>query len=357
MNSKGQTSSFSYFFMLFAIISNTCLLIRGKMVNGRDLPSSLVSLLISCLLTLILFIPVYKLNKKHSENIVRMSKNKSSIITFILKCIYIAYFFYASSYFMVKYAVFFSQLISGSIHIAFIIALLLFTSAYCAVKGFTILGRCGLIVAFFTLAVNLVVLLSSAPSIDVINYQAMDPPNLSDILTDTEYLSSILFILPICAVLIYRVKGKIGKNYLGWAIGGFLFTVLSIVMVAGIVGSYGKTQYFPVYTLAQSSKITILRGIDGVVFAMFTGGMFIILSLFIICLNNINEKEKSKAGTAVFCAVIFVVACAVYNLEYLQDILFNKYIILIANVISGTVIPLWYLITPGKEVQRNEKTA
>lgn len=344
MNNKTETNAFSYFFMLFMLIPAACLLITNKMVDGNQLVNTLISIAVSMVLILILFIPTYQLNKKKGCNLIDIATSGSKVFSYCIKSIYCVYFIFASVYFITVYCNFLLEAVNSHATVWQVILLLVIVSVYCGLSGFNVICRCGLVVTVVSVAVNAIVLLSGGTQIDYNNYQPIVHLDITDIVSNIEYLVAVLFILPVCAVLLCKVKGKIKRNFIWWTIGGFGLIAVTVTIAAGAVGNYGNTQSYPVYTLAQISKINILRGIDGMIFSMFTAGVVVILSSFMVCLNKTAISSNSKVAATRFAVIIFIAAGAFFNNSYLQELFFNKQLILCASLITGFVIPLGFAL-------------
>lgn len=342
MNKK-LISSMQFFMTLFLCETFLFFGFSKYTLSGGSVFWALLFSVLAGVLPLLAALPSYFLMRDAHKSFSVLLSDWFPRFSLAVKLFYLVCFCVFCAYLLTVYSVFLTEQINRDSSAVVVIALLLLICAFCSAKGTEALTRTAVIVFVFAVFTLLFLLVGLAAKVDMSNLAAVFKDQKEGAADTLVYLG--LSVLPICTLPFFlkNLKGKTMKNLLVFSLLSFVFTAVTAFFLLSVLGPYAQTQNYPAFTLAKMAEISILKGGDGMLFALLTGAVFIFVSLFFITGNKVISAHSSKAFSIAFAVVTFALCMLMRFVPGVFQFFTNKIFLLILSVTAAFFIPLGLL--------------
>lgn len=348
MSRIGKITSGQLFVMFFVSRIIVTMTYSPSLSNGDTLWDHLISVLISFVLTFVLFIPVLCLkNKYRSLSVLDLSVLRFGFVGRGINILYGLYFAFVAIYTLTSYGIFLDNVTDEPIPSALILAAIILTACYGAYKGIESLARFSGIVLVGLVLTLVFMLCALVPSIKPENYESVAYIDGSQIYNGVLLMVSRMSCIPALAVLYPIAKGNICHSASKWVIALFLVMFAFIILLTGAMGNYLSVQLFPIYEAAVVGEFGVFRRLDAFYIGIWTAALFAKVSLFLYLSARSFAKSfrsKSERGWIFPIAFVILITSLIFQTFDFNSILFDKNLWLALTLITAAAIPLILLI-------------
>lgn len=343
-NKKAYITVAQLFSMLFISRLVVSITYSGDVVNNTNIWDYIISSVISFVITFILIIPIYRLFSE--ERSMNVAENSYIMLgrggSIVISIIYALYYILISTYTLTVFINFVSNVINPPIPAILLSFTLVLASCYGASKGIEGLARASSLILFGIVISGIFIVISLLGSLEKENYTPLLYNGLNSMWSGVMYMISHMSSISAMAMLVDRSKGSLKRGIVMWNTSIYLMIALIIILMVGSLGDFLQTQLFPLYTAVSVAKIGTLRNIDALYLGIWTMGIFVKISMFImITMDCTTEFVKSKSrgryslliGGAVFILSVCFSKTEIYN------IIFSNWCLLLLMLLTSVIIP------------------
>lgn len=320
----------------------------GTMSKGSYLWDHILSSGISFLLIFLLVAPVYYLfNMNKSMDILDNSYELIGKSAHIVSSIYAVYFLFTCVHTLALFKVFLSNVINPPISTEVLLTTMVIAACYGAYKGVEGLARTsGIILVFMALAI-IFMGISLCNNIEKINFNPFLYEGNESLLGGIMFMISRSSCIPAMALLFPMAKGDVRKGIFAWNAGIYALVATVVFLMVGSMGDFLKTQLFPVYAAASIAKIGTLEHLDALYLGIWTMGIFIKLSLFLMlsgeCAKKVVGEKVGRLFVLAFGAAVMLLGIFL-NKNAVSSGFFSSPSLLSAMLVTGILIPIACII-------------
>ncbi len=321
-------------------------------INTNDMWEQIISCAVSFIITLIMVMPVYYLNKqyKYTSVLDRSYKSFKKFGSLLVIC-YAIYFLWVLCYSLSLFNLFVTDLMNPQISAVALSVAVIISSVYGAYKGVEAIARTSSLVFIFIIAVAIILIVSLFGQVESKNYTPLLQDGVRPIADGVIFMISKNSCIPVMAILLSKTNAthrQIKKGMFFWSFFVYGFSALIIYVTVGVLGQYLTTQLFPVYTVASVAQIGVLQRLDAVFLGVWTAGLFIKASLFIyiisLCIKRVWGDIQSKISIIISGLIILFVSYGASVFESLANVVFSNYIMLSFTILTAVIIPMVLII-------------
>jgi hypothetical protein len=318
---------------------------------GQSFTVNLLCMLGGMLLCALMFIPAVLIKKRTGSDFLTVAAQKTPKLRLPLACFYCLYFVYAAEYFLIPYTRLFTGKYYTGVSPCVIALLLLAVCVYAAFKGANIVTRFGIFLFAFAIFTNILLFAGSVSSLDFTNNSVLLRGDAESSVRAVVYFAAPAFI----AVIFACLSGGISGFKLRQPLFSLLFTSvkfgLVIFFVAFALGKYAERQDYQSFILSRVAHFGAFAGVESFFTALLTMSVFMIISLFLCCMERTTGKEGRLRTIITLTAIIFALRLIAEFSRFVADVLTNDLIMLIFSFAAAFVIPLAYIWIGGKTAE------
>ncbi len=329
---KGKIAPISIFFMVFISRIIVSLTNVQSVTTGLMKTDILISILASMGLTLILSVPAIYCYKKH--------KNPFDVkwVGFF----YSLYFIYLAGVNVSRFSYFASTTLNPDSQawvFSVIVVICAFYGAYLGIEG---LSRFSAFCFFLLTATIAVVIALSVKNYQEINFYPVIENDIQSIMKNIVFMTSSTMEIILFLCLSKKVNGNPIKPFVWSLIASFFTVFILILFVIAVMGDAASLQAFPLYTLFQLAKVSILQRLDVLYISFWIFGVFLKAAILIYCSSISFKPLKRKYKCMISSVMTFAVA--VLLTEFVQINRISPIVFALPFVIFCVIIPILTLI-------------
>ena len=352
MQNKIKISSSQLFCLLFLSRIITGLTYSPQMVGSEGVWDNIISELFSFLITFVIILPIYFLNKKERElSIVDVAFKINNNYGKAIAVYYIIYFILVGIKTLFNFNLLITNVLNPLIDNQLMMLVIVLISMYAVLKGIEGLVRVSTIILFIMMCIVFFIFITLAMQIDPINYLPVMLDGPSNAINGLNYLVANSSELAAIGFLAVFVNGNIKKGIIFYNTASYVVSTLTIIIVVGAMGSFIKTQFFPIYSASSLAEVGILRRLDSIYLSVFTMGIVAKVSLFLLLFNLTCKKLwgsiYQKRYILIGGFLLFMSNLAVSNFEL--KFVYNTGLFLILTILAVVVIPMILLFYLKKQ--------
>lgn len=326
------------------------------MSGGNYFMDNVLSAIISFILVFVLITPIYYLFKMdQSMNVIDNSYESMGKIGGIIAGIYAIYFIFICVHTIALFKVFLSNVINPSVSTEVLLTAMAIFACYGAYKGVEGLARASGIIIFFMILAIFFIGIFLLNTTDPLNFDPFLYNGTSSLFGGVLFMVSRSSSIPALAVLLPMAKGNVKKGIILWNTSIFSLIIVSVLLMIGSMGDFLKTQMFPVYTAASIAKIGSLQHLDALYLGIWTMGIFIKLSLFLMlsgeCIKKIIGERVGKLSILIFGATVMLLGIFINKNAILTGVFSSEYL-LAFMLLTGVIIPLACIALKRKSIKK-----
>ncbi len=334
--------------LTFMLCACSVILLQNNNVSPKNsFTVNLLCMLGGLAVCAVMFLPPVILKKRFDTDFLTLSGKVTPKLKIPLAALYALYFVYASVYFLLPYTDMFCKKYYPGASPCIIGLCVLAACVYAACKGANIITRFGIFLFVFALAANFLMFGGSIGSVDFANSSFL-------LYTDFESAASafIYFCSPSFIAVIYACLAGDTENFrLSQPFFALLFTALKYALVlffvAFSVGAYAQRQEYQSFILSRVAHFDSFGGIESFFTALATMSVFMIISMFLSCVNKSTGGGGVK-NSAAFALIIFIAAFMAEWNNSVKEIFTNDVILIIFTAVVAVFVPLAYIFTGRK---------
>lgn len=352
MIGKNKVSSLQFFICMFLC---NMFLTLGFMSTGAEKNSILVNVIFTVVgiaFMIISFVPSYMVFNKTGKTSIELLSENFKGFSVIVKLFYLICFSVFISVILNKYTKFLTEQINNEALPVVLFAVFLVIGAFGCFKGMQALFRTAIILFAFSMFALVFVLIGLVPQIDISNAQSFSPNINTQIKSGLETL--FLSLIPITSYVVFSDSLK-GNQKLGIFCSSFatffLFLIIGVFVIL-VIGEYSIMLEYPVSVASKLSRISILKGGDGLLFSSITSAVFLLCYLFFISGSKTIGAYHSKTFSIAFAFITFILATVMNYVPILNDFLSNSLFLSLIAVVAAVVIPVVSYVLLRKRVSK-----
>lgn len=216
-----------------------------------------------------------------------------------------------------------------------IVPIILITSFFCAVKGFEVLSRAGLIISVFTVVFLLYILIEPFYSTD---YSKLNVEFNFDV------LPALIMLYPSVCYMVQnkKIRGEKTSHQVVFSLMSFLTVGLFLLFSSSIGNIY------PVHYLAKSVRYGVFKGGDCLLLALLTVSVLFVIanSALAVCDNS----KKHSINLAVFVGIVLILSLLSAYFHNIQGLILNDLVLLVS---SFTVLLIGFVALCTTKYKKN----
>lgn len=329
--------SSSQLFCLLLLSRGVLSIAHGAFSSSGDIQTASIAAAIAAVLSLLISIPVLCLGSKGRESL-------KSGAGRIISGIYAVYFFYIICVTMTLFTVMRAETSGLRISIIILPLLMIAAAIYGSYKGIEAISRTGTLILFAVAAAFALLCISLSSKCNALNLAPIGSYKISDIINETIIMLGEQSCIPAIIFIYPHIKGSVKKSVILWIVAVFVCIGALALFIASILGDYGSSQSFPVYSWARLSSFGVLQRLDSLFSAIWTAGVFVRLALLFWVLS-VSIKYAIGQKTAKFAPVLLGIAALIISIGSpfngnLREAILNGNALLFATLFCSTVLPL-----------------
>lgn len=342
-NKKACITIVQLFSMLFISRLVVSITYSGDVAQNTNIWDYLVSSLISFLITFLLVIPIYAFfSAEPTMNIVEASSSLLGRAGGVVTVIYAVYFIITCTYTLTVFINFVSNVINPPISTILLSLVVVLASCYGAAKGIEGLARASSLILFGIILSGIFIVISLLGNVEKENYTPLLYNGMHSMWSGVMYMVSHMSSISAMAMLLCRSKGSAKRGIVVWNTSVYLIIALIIILMVGSLGDFLQTQLFPLYTAVSVARIGTLRNLDALYLGIWTMGIFVKISLFILMtmecsVQLVGKKSKGKVSLLIGAIVFILSVC--FSRTEIYSIVFSNWSLLILMLITSVIIP------------------
>ncbi len=340
MKNKSVVTVSQFFICIFLCNLMAVFGIFGGKAEANPFWFNIFTALTGILLFLLFCLPAVKISDKTAKPYSRLLSAGSPSLGIILKLFYALCFVVFASVAVAKYGYFMKEQINSELSLVVLGAVFAALGGFCCYRGVQPLFRTAVILIVFALVAIIFIfsgLLSSFTQVTV-DYKADE---IAGYIKSSGNLI-IFSLIPASAFIVFydSLKGSKRKGVIACAAACFTLFFITGLFIFFVLDDFSKVTKFPAFTLAKISRISMLKGGEGFLFAAVTASLFLFVFLFFSCCSKLLEKSHSKTLSAAISAGVFIVTTLMFFVPALYDFLSDPIFLLIINTLITVIIPL-----------------
>lgn len=330
----------------------------GVMSEGNNLWDHVLSAGISFIVVFLLVLPIYILfSMDKSMNILDNSCFVLGKFGYLISIIYSVYFLFICVHTLSLFKVFLVNVINPPISIFLLLISMSAAACYGAYKGVEGLARtAGIVLIFIGLSV-IFIGVSLFTDMDSINFGPFLYKGNESMISGVMFMISRSSCIPAMALLLPFAKGDAKKGIIVWNISVYALIAAVVVLMVGAMGDFIQTQLFPVYTAASIARIGSLEHLDALYLGIWTMGIFIKLSLFLMLSGECVKKligEKGRKISVITFGLFIALSGYFTNKNNIISGIFSTDFLLWSMLTTGVIIPIICIILRKIKLKRRE---
>ena len=344
MDRKKIISVPQLFSMLFISRMVVDVTYSSSITQSTDIWDHILSAGISFLITFLLVIPIYFLfGMDSSKDIADTSISIMGKVGIIIVLIYAFYYILVCTFTLNIFTNFISNVINPPISIPFLAFAVILSSSYGASRGIEALARSSVILLVIICLFTFLIGISLSAGIEKVNYPPFLYNGTNSMINGVLFMISRTSCIPALTMLLPYAKGNIKKGILFWNLSIYAVIAILIFLIVGSLGDFQSTQLFPVYTATSIAKIGPLEHLDAFYLGIWTTGIFVKMSLFLMLASKCVKRvlgEAAGKGSVLWIAIGVWIWSLVSKNLYDSSWLFSTNVLLSIMLITSIVLPL-----------------
>lgn len=350
MKSKNKVSVLQFFICLFLC---NMFFTFGFMKTGGEKNSLTVNVIfgiVGVILLILSCVPSYMTFCKTGKTTIELVSLHRSFFSIFVKIFYLFCFIVFTCSVVTSFAKFMNYQINSDATPIVIVFIYLLLGALVSYKGMQPLFRVAIIV--FAFAVFSVVFIFGGV-LDLVDFENLNYSSLSLNSQITGAVQTIfLSVIPVTAYVVFSdsLKGNQKLGIFNNAFFTFLIFVILGFFTTAVMGEYSSLLDYPSFILAKLSKISVLKGGEGMLFAVVTASAFLLVYLFFTSAAKTVEAYHSKAFSIAFSLISFILSAIMLYVPAVYSFVASPVFLSVSAIIAAVIIPAFTYVFLRKVV-------
>lgn len=336
-NSKSRYSQIMI--ALFVAVIGIILIQNYDFVN-QSFASSVLSLIIGFVVLIICIIPSMIVKRKTNLSFICFVSRETPSVMIFFSMFYALYFVYVIVNFLLRYSSVFTTTGNRSDAGFFVIFALLAVCVFSSVKGIGAVARSSLFVFAFAVAA---LALFFGGNIGNLDFSSLE----FDFSTGQLQFASAVFAMPAFAAVVFgffEYNSSIRVKNLIWFLCGIAAVLLIVIFfVYFALGDYGTMQSYQIFLLSKTAEFGNVGGIDSFYLSLCAMAVFVLVSLCLICVGRVVNRDENVWCMAIFAAISYVLYLTADYYNSVKEIILNPYVFDFFTLLASFVLPIIYI--------------
>jgi hypothetical protein len=263
-------------------------------------------------------IPIILFLKNDNESgIIKRASCLSENFSKVLCVFYLIEALYFGIITAVRFGIFTGSVMFPDTNMAFFIFIMLIASSYIAFKGIEAAGRSAVIILIPVLFALIFVFATQSDAFDFLNFTHPFSDKLTDIVSSGFYSASRTGELGFIILLSPYVKKHKGRHVFSWITAVTVLIVVTEIVLAGVLGRFGATQLFSMYSLSVLAEFGFIERLDAIITCIWLlcAALKIAIIIFLCetLFSSLFRKRNRLLFIAISCIIIFASSIPLIN--------------------------------------------
>lgn len=297
------------------------------------------------------------IRQDNTQSIIMRAEKLSPFFGKILCVLYFAEAVYFGVITSVRFGIFTGSVMFPDTNIIFFIFMMLAFSAFTAFKGIEAVGRSAFVILFPVLFSLFFVFATQSEDFDLLNLTPAFSSDTGDIFSSALFSASRTGEMALITLMPPFVKKQKSRHIFAFIVAITAVMFVSELVMAAVLGNYGSTQLFGMYSLSVLADFGFIERLD----ALFTcvwllcASVKIAVTLFLssVLLSAFTGKNRRVIYIVVSAVLILLgalpLAGNLINLSWLLNAPVTQILYLLAVVVLPSAVMIW------ERVKKREK--
>lgn len=337
---RNSKSRFSQMMTALFVAVTGIILIQNYNFIYKSYLSGVLSVIIGLALLVIYIIPTRIVSRKTDLCFIDFARRETPTATVFLSMFYALYFVYVTVSFLLKYSSVFTSTgnrkDSGFVIIFILLAVCVFASS----RGIGAVARCSLFVFAFAVISFALIFGGNLSHLDFSGFKLdFDGSQL-------QYDSAVFSMTAFAAVIFgfFEYNGRTRARSIAFLVCGIAVLLMLVVyFVFFALGNYGTMQNYQLFVLSKAADLGNAGGIDSFHLSLCAMSVFILVSLCLICIGRVVNKNKNVWCMSVFAAISYLLYLTADYYNSVREIIINPYLFGIFTFLAAFAVPMIYI--------------
>ena len=297
------------------------------------------------------------LKQDNKSSIIMRASVVSEIFSKILCIFFIVDYLYFGIITSVRFGIFTGSVMFPDTNVTFFVAIMIATSAYIAYKGIESMGRSAVIILIPVLSALIFVFATQIKDFDLLNFTSAFSKGTKDIISSGAYTASRTGEIAFVTLLAPYVKNQKPNHLYKWLFALMAVIFVTEIMISGILGNYGGTQLFNMYSMSVLAEFGFIERMDAIITCMWLlcAGVKISITIFLCetVLTSLFGKRNRILYIAVSSVIILIAAAPLSNNIVSFASLIRSPLAIIFYIANVCLFPASVMI--GEKIKRRAK--
>lgn len=289
----------------------------------------------------VLFMPSYLLHKSSGGDVFSVLFSKNSASRMILSSLYSLLFVLAAVRFISLYVEMLITAVNPQANQFVFAAGIIAVCAYASYKGVYTATRCALI-SFVIIAFSVVMIMLG-------NISGVELSNLYRSNNTAEFFNGAFSLLPVCILpVIFSVtSGSFSHSkraFWGFAAIALITGGALVFFMNTVLADFADGRKFPYFILGKNASFGQTMGFDCLYLICVTLCVFVLVSLFMACINETTGAKRSGKNTIMFSVLIFVMYICTEVFPKAKELVQNDVVFVIISAAYAVILPTYAYI-------------
>lgn len=311
----------------------------GQNTGANSVATNLFITAIGSILLILVCIPSYLVKKKVGESPISVLNCVNNKFSIIIKTLYLLSYFIFACAFLSKYVKFFKYQINREAVEFIIILAIVLLCAFGCYKGVSALFRTNTILFVFFVITLVFIFIGLIDKIDFKNI-SLSIMHINKQLS--QGISTILLtILPLTTYVVFSdfLKGNQKSGIINNALSINALYFIITVCTLFVLGEFTNVLKYPTFILSKEANLSVIKGGDGMMFALITTVIFILIYLFFISGSLVIDAKKSKLYPICYALALLVATSVTVYIPTVYNFITNTLFLSILAIFLLVVIP------------------
>lgn len=337
---RNSKSRFSQMMIALFVAMTGIILIQNYTFIYKSYMSGVLSVIIGLAVFLIYIIPTRIISRKTDLSFIDFARRETPSATVFLSMFYALYFVYATVNFLLNYSSVFTSTGNRKDAGFVVIFILLAVCVFASTRGIGTVARCSLFIFAFAVIAFALIFGGNISHLDFSGFKLdFDGAQL-------QYGSAVFAMTAFAAVIFgfFEYNGRTRTRSIAFLVCGLALLLMIVVFFMFFaLGNYGTMQDYQIFVLSKAADFGNAVGIDSFHLSLCAMSVFILVSLCLICIGRVVNKNENVWCMSVFAVISYLLYLTADYYNSVKEIILNPYIFGIFTAFASFAVPMIYI--------------
>ena len=317
----------------------------GSHISTATTGDNITSLFVLLVLFLLSLLPsVYYIHAAGGRGTITMARGLSPVLAKGLTIIYMAAYLLTGFATGLRFELFAGTVMLPNTSPFWFAGLVFLIGIYGASRGFPTLCRSAVLILGLVLTAIALIVFSLGEQFETANITPLFYDGLEKPLNIALYSLSVTMELSAVPLLLDKLQGNVTKHLFLWALALFAIIALLVGFSTGVLGVFGNSQLFPIFSMTVLADFGIFQRIDALQNGVWTLCVLLKLCFLFWLIGECAAQgfqEKARRFVVPISAA-GLLAAVLFSSRYMKDIMpvFNTPLFLTVFLLLSVAVPL-----------------